>query len=71
MAKITSNDISNNSDNINNEYHSKSAESIALKRKRKRSSGFKNKPKIAITNTTDVFITQKKRNNAKLAVKLR
>jgi hypothetical protein len=70
-TKITPKNISDNSHNTNDEYHTKSAEPIALKRKRERPSGSKNNPKIAITNTTNVFITQKKRNNAKLAVKLR
>jgi hypothetical protein len=70
-ATIIPNDVSNNSDNTNDEYHPKPAESIAFKRKRGRPPGSKNKPKIAIANITDVFMAQKKRNNAKLAVKLR
>jgi hypothetical protein len=61
----------NNSDNTNDEYHPEPAESIAFKRKRERFPNFKNTLKIAVTNTTDVFITQKEQNNAKLAVKLR
>jgi hypothetical protein len=56
-AKIKSNDVSDNSDNTNDEYHPKPAESIALKRKRERSPGSKDRPKIAVTNMTDVFIT--------------
>jgi hypothetical protein len=56
-AKIISNDVSDNSDNTNDEYHLKRAEPITPKRKRERSSGSKNKPKIAIMNTTDVFMT--------------
>jgi hypothetical protein len=55
----------------NDEYYPKSAEPIAPKRKRERFPGSKNKLKITGTNTTDVFVTQKKRDNAKLAVKLR
>jgi hypothetical protein len=55
-AKITSNDVSDNSDNANDEYHPKHAKLIAFKRKRERSSDFKNKPKIIIANTTDVFV---------------
>jgi hypothetical protein len=70
-TKITSNDISDNSDNANDEYHLKHAKPIAPKRKRERPSGSKNKPKITVANTTNVFITQKKRNNAELAVELR
>jgi hypothetical protein len=59
-AKITPNDISDNSDNTNNEYHLELFKPIAPKRKRERPPGSKNKLKIAITNTTDVFVIQKK-----------
>jgi hypothetical protein len=59
-AKIILNDVNDNSDNTNDKYHPKFAEPIASKRKRGRSSGSKNKFKIAIANIINVFIAQKK-----------
>jgi hypothetical protein len=70
-AKITPNDVSDNSDDANDEYYPEHAKPIAPKHKRERSSGFKNKPKIIIANTTNVFVIQKERDNAELAVELR
>jgi hypothetical protein len=70
-AKITPNDVSDDSDDANDEYHPEHAKPIAPKRKRERPPGFKNKPKITVANITNVFIIQKKRDNAEFAVELR